>query len=107
MNQQHYLPLELSKLVSAKVPTLNTGMWHNKYFSHPIESEQTPYTLIENCRAANGIPAYRLDDLTRALVIYGENDESSMQLAGAFLADNLRLDVAGGEVEKFINNTFV
>ena len=71
MNQQHYLPIELSKLVHEKVPTLETDMsWKTTTFIDGIKSK--PF-LAKGIQGHNFVTrTYRLDDLMRALVELGK-----------------------------------
>jgi hypothetical protein len=110
MNHQNYLPLHLSKLVHAKVPNTDTGMWWLQYENY------SPVVANKNAKGTWDIAhcfAYRLDDLMHAcnhLVIEGGGDMGMVmtecdRLLIAYLSDNLRLD--GKNVEEFITKTFV
>jgi hypothetical protein len=120
MTNTNYLPLHLSKLVHAKVPTLDvdTGwVWNGDgtlpippRLSHEIGHETTEgwveYDHIER--------AYCLHDLVRALEELGKQEgwhemrSAQHRLLEAYLDDNLadglRLD--GPKVEEFISKTF-
>ena len=88
MNNQ-YLPLDLCKLVHAKMPTLITG--------------------ADSGEGRDSIPLYRLDDIMRAIGELGKQKRLyahavQHDLLDAYISDNLRLD--GGKVREFIIKTF-
>ena len=90
MNTQHYLPLDLCKLVHAKVPLLITG----------ADSEE----------GRDSITLYRLDDLMRAIGELGKQKKLCAHavqhnLLDAYISDNHRLD--GENVREFVTKTFV
>jgi hypothetical protein len=89
MNDQ-YLPLDLCKLVYAKVPLLITG--------------------ADSDEGRDSITLYRLDDLMRAIGELGKQKNRlcctacAHNLLDAYLSDNLRLD--GENVRAFILKMF-
>jgi len=89
MNEQ-YLPLDLCKIVYAKVPTLITG--------------------ADSGEGRDSITMYRLDDLMRAIGELGKQKRLyahavQHNLLDAYISDNLRLDRVN--VMAFILKTFV
>jgi hypothetical protein len=88
MNDQ-YLPLDLSKIVYAKVPLLITG--------------------ADSGEGRDSIPLYRLDDLIQAIGELGKQKKLwahavQHNLLDAYISDKLRLD--GEKVREFILKTF-